>query len=264
MLEETYFGYTREWINNFIFKVFNYYNGKINSLNRCTLEIEWVDKQESTILGQTLNPNIVKIYPEIIFRNSNNQFHYIFTIMDVIIHELHHADQFILYKQLSEDAEYVAIIESPVIRETANYILNNINELCWLSEGIITKGMIDIDSLQHDLLLPFPYVKRTIYTHILMAIYEMVGCSKENKIILDESFYDTINNKKNFRIEINNLIYYVIYQGNIVTDFDMFNSFVRHEFFGRIAFNSNGRFAKTTDGYAVKICCNNKHLMCMN
>lgn len=266
MPEETYFGCTREWINNFIFKVFNYYNGKINSLNRCTLEIEWVDKQESTILGQTLNPNIVKIFPKIIFRNANSFQTFVFNMIMVVIHELHHADQFILYDMVAIDPEYNFTIEAPVERETARYILYNLDEIETLSDHIVDRSILDLDTIYEDSVKNkgFPYVKKNICTHILMAIYEMVSCDKERKIILDESFYDAINNKKDFCININNLIYYVIYQGNIVTDFDMFNSFVRHEFFGRMAFTASGRLVKTTGGYIVIVNCDNKHLMCMN
>lgn len=265
MKEELYYGCTREWINNFIIKVFNYYNGKINSFNRCTLEIEWAEKLNSKILGQTQNPNMVVIYPKVILRGCKTFPFFIYMIIHVVIHELHHADQFILYTQMGDNEQYTFSIEAPVVRETAKYILSHLDEIEWLSDNIVHRSLLDLDSLYEESIsnLSYDYFKRDIRSHIVMGLTEILGVKYGDRMdAVLERINECMEGKKNLIIEINGLRYMIIASGNIVTDVDMFNSFIRYEYFGKTVLTSHSQLFEGNRSYIIKINSNNKDLMC--
>ena len=71
--------------NQFIERVFNYYNGRINTFNKAILKIEWVITP-SRIIGQTRNPNIVTIYPLVVYYIAQNDFMMKYLLIESVIH----------------------------------------------------------------------------------------------------------------------------------------------------------------------------------
>ena len=71
---------TMEEINTIITNAFNYYNGRINVFNIAKLEINFMDLPSSSNGGESLSPNIVRIYPNIIRR------YYTLDILNISFH----------------------------------------------------------------------------------------------------------------------------------------------------------------------------------
>ena len=95
---------------DFIFKVFNYYNGRINAFNTpAVLSINWVNY--GTIAGSTRLPNIVEIKPMVVLsyilnKNQNLNYFYYY-LLETIIHALFHVDQIIDYRRVRMDSKYI-------------------------------------------------------------------------------------------------------------------------------------------------------------
>lgn len=112
----------------FITKVFNFYNGRINTFNPARLQIEWI-YNSTNAAGQTKNPNIILIYPLIIAKYSDSEYQFYYILLETIIHELYHIDQIIDYPLMVFDNYYLARIECAVEEQTNIYLANNKQEI---------------------------------------------------------------------------------------------------------------------------------------
>lgn len=120
----------RDMVELFLNKVFNYYNGKINTVNYpAVLNIEWALLYNRSEAGYTKDPNIVTINPMIIMRNSNTETDFYILSLETIIHELYHIDQVIDYFKLISNTSYRLKIEQAVEIMTANYMINHSNDI---------------------------------------------------------------------------------------------------------------------------------------
>ena len=119
---------SRQKVNDFITRVFNYYNGRINIFNLAVLQIEWSLRLDSTNGATARNPNIVTIFPLVTARYSDDIYWFYHNLIISIIHELFHTDQVVCYVRMYEP-EYCKAIESVVEMETYLYIANNQSEL---------------------------------------------------------------------------------------------------------------------------------------
>ena len=119
------------YIEAFIRKVFNYYNGRINVINYpAILHVEWANLYGKTIAGHSYLPNNVVIYPMIIaryYQANTSQFYS--HIIETVIHELYHMDQIIDYNLTRYSEQYVDQIERAVETQTALYMLQNQQEI---------------------------------------------------------------------------------------------------------------------------------------
>lgn len=108
----------------FIRKVFDYYNGKINKFNNpAVLNIEWDGKLNTA--GDYKLPNRVTIRPYVIAEYSKeNYMIFNFKVIEVIIHELYHADQVI-----SSDRSKYKNEEDAVEKQTLIYISTHRQEI---------------------------------------------------------------------------------------------------------------------------------------
>ena len=120
-----------KYIETFIRKVFNYYNGRINVINYpAILHVEWANLYGKTIAGHSYLPNNVVIYPMIIARYYQaNTPQFYSHIIETVIHELYHMDQIIDYNLTRYSEQYVDQIERAVETQTALYMLQNQQEI---------------------------------------------------------------------------------------------------------------------------------------
>lgn len=114
-------------LENFTRNVFNYYNGRINICCNAKLNIEWISNFSR--LGDFSLPNTVTVYLGVITKNFTGVEEAKSIIIMTILHELHHADQFIDYPQMYIYQEYQRDIEGQVELLTMNYIASHINEI---------------------------------------------------------------------------------------------------------------------------------------
>ena len=173
---------TKEQYENFIIKVFDYYNGKINIFNKARLVLNWASTNVTQRAGFTRLPNIVMINAGSMmsYVDSDNtyekdsfgyiQFLYCITL-ETIIHELYHVDQIIYYKSYDKDVNYNTYIENAVEFMTHSYIANNVQDICYRF-GIIVSYEIVIENMNR--YLGYYYQRKDINYHISTIIADIV------------------------------------------------------------------------------------------
>lgn len=117
-------------ITKFAYRVFNFYNGKINIYNDAIMEVSWLYCIGSTRVATARNPNHITLFPMVLLRVFEpNSYWFWFNLYAAIIHELFHTDQLISYIRMRNDPDYMRLIESHVEMETYLYIGSHLNEL---------------------------------------------------------------------------------------------------------------------------------------
>ena len=173
-LDEQITYYPRWMVNEFIEKIFNFYNGKINRFNTARLHIEWANLYNSTIGGQTMNPDIVYIFPTVLMRQFTDPYFFWFNTLVSTIHELFHIDQDINFLQMS-NPEYCRLIESAVEIETYLYIANHQIEI---AQNIGFQDRTPPDIYYPSIASTFEtgrlYKRRNYFSHCLNMIRQMM------------------------------------------------------------------------------------------
>ena len=229
IVPSNYYGYTIEEINQIITKIFNYYNGKINPLNQAVLNIEWVGSIRDAF-GSTNLPNLVAIFPKKILLASESKEEFVFNIVNTIIHELYHANQLvdnhIHAEQIRDDP-----LEAPVYIKTNNYMVNHIAEISWITNGVVNRDVVLKKCGVRLKASSYEYIETDILNHIINTIL----CTTRANVnsfdgVITPAIYDSIHNKsiEAFMIDMDGCRYTIIHNNKIVTDFDMFNSFILH------------------------------------
>lgn len=211
-------------IEQFCYKVFNYYNGRINMFNYpAILRIEWATLNSKTYSGVTTNPNIVTIYPNIISRYApcvgpNTEFNIYYMVLETIIHELYHIDQIIDFPRTIVDAQYNEYIENAVEVQTAIYIANHTQEIME-QFGIMIEPR---DGNFQSMILKYEtgahYHRKKYADHIFMLVKELL-CGVDGSVLNDisiiirsniadraGSMIITTNTGKSFTIQNNDFI----------------------------------------------------------
>ena len=206
-------------VNDFIEKVFNYYNGKINILNpNVILEINWIN---GDYLGEFIQPNFLMIYPYKILEICNTIDYIKLRIIEIIIHELFHADQLlfnIYYKK--DNNEYENNIENAVQRQTSIYIASHIIEIKNIF-GI--NKTPEFDTLYNHI-YDFDYaayIKNDCITHILHLLETLTDRSTVSDIA--EIYLSEIDLRIILYINNNSII---LVDNDYICDITTFNNFI--------------------------------------
>lgn len=203
-------------INDFINKVFNYYNGKINIINKAVLDINWCNLLICDAGGYSRLPNIVVINPNVIIRyyGEYGDTRIKIAIIETIIHELYHTDQLINYTLYVSDANYNKFIEHACEVQTAIYIAGNIQEIynifginVQLSNKAYNNCMTYWD--QPGVI----YQRRYYHDHIFMCIDDMCNLNIEAAPKIHQFITDSVLAKNDIIININNEIMPVCLNG---------------------------------------------------
>jgi hypothetical protein len=215
-----------EEINDFIIKVFNYYNGKINIFNKAILNINWANLTECIDAGYSKPPNIVVINPLVIARFNNDIIDLKISILRTMIHELYHTDQIIDYNLYNSDLDYCNYIEYSCELETILYIASHILEI----NNIFNLDMIyDSDKyakiISHCHIPGVKYKRRRYNDHILACIDNICNFDKETKILLQQDILNAFTNSKSIILEINNSIIFISFRGELM-HIDQFNKLI--------------------------------------
>ena len=220
----------RDYINDFIYKVFNYYNVKINIFNKAVLRIDWVNHygKIDKVLAYSAPPNKIVIFPNIIRASINNMYNLMINIIECIIHELYHTDQLIDYtRMVTGHSDYVYSIEAPVEVETNLYILNHIKEIYDIFG-------VDI-SMDYNVFLGrykrydvgFRYIRRDYLSHLLVCFKGALFSIDDFRKL--ELYVEWIRKAINGRIflEINGITYYLYHDGEYF-DLNDLNKFLNN------------------------------------
>lgn len=175
--------YTQKQMNEFITNAFNYFNGRINIFQKARLIINWCNMEYSCTGGLTTNPNTVAIYPNTILRYSSNKYDFLTRLLLIIIHELYHVDQFIIYDLMAYDKSYHDTIENSVEINSISYLYNHINEINKaLNLNIILYGK-NVDEYMCQYISQNIYYHRKKYAeHLISVFMDMVVLSEYESI----------------------------------------------------------------------------------
>ena len=222
------YGHTREWYNEYITKIFNYYNGRINKKFSAMIQINWIDTNNGP-LGCFKSPGVVTINAGFIYERTRDEYIFIINIIDTMIHELHHADQYIDNAYFDDIDEYEEYIEFPVRMMTVNYILSHVDEIVWISDGIISREDIAYCYLSSKMEEGnYIYNKTDITRYVFQLIINMLRLDDKSVDVFAKMYYDIINNNGGLILNIDNFIYRIINDGIIFTDYDLINMYFRH------------------------------------
>lgn len=247
-------------IIEFIHRVFDYYNGKINIFNdKAKLYIDFAQRWDSGVGGISRNPNIVFIYPYVIERFTDNEYYFWYNIIVTVIHELFHIDQDINYIRTAVDLDYKNYIEDAVEVQTYLYMANNQKE-------IAERFGIE-DQLRPNQYMPMLeenfntgcYYKRKDYlSHMVSMLRDLMYEAYDNPTI--NKFIEIFNDlDSKIYIHINN-IEFVLKDGIYCMGINQLNEIMEDEFF---QFNMRYAYVEINDRndniYVVTIStqCNN-------
>ena len=226
-----------EDINSFIYKVFNYYNGKINRFNKAILRsIDWGYHGKGSLLGYSRVPNMIFINPGVIFDMCSNIYDLYLNIILTIIHELYHTDQVLSYRRLQlNDIQYIDSIELPVEREVAIYVLNNTTEIerefgidIYPNKEFIYNSYVNSFYSEYY----FPYKRRDFYSHLYVSLEETLEYREVAEVL-----YYFIQDYKNTGIGtmiINiNSYKFIVFDNEYKCDLDSFNALLINTIYNR-------------------------------
>ena len=216
-------------INDFIIKVFDYYNGRINIINKAVLDINWANQMTSNVGGFSRLPNIVIVNPMVIIRFYNNDEAAIkIALIEVIIHELYHSDQILNYKLYASDVNYNRYIEHSCEFQTILYVAAHLQEIYNVfGVDAYVSSKKDYNKWLNYWDIPgASYLRRYYYDHIFMCIDDMCAINKEIVSDVYQFIKDNIENKDDIIININDEIINVCLNG-ILMPIDEFNNKIR-------------------------------------
>jgi hypothetical protein len=195
----------RNEMQRFINKVFTYYNGKINVINRAVLDINWANQLMCDAGGYSRLPNVVVINPMIISRFYEEDEHVVkVSIIETIIHELYHTDQLINYHLYTSDINYNQFIEHACQLQTTIYMTGHQQEIYNIF-GVD----ISVDKNKYNEMIKYwyypgvNYQRRYFHDHLFMYIDNLVGLGEQNGLLVHELILKTIDAKKDIILNIN-------------------------------------------------------------
>lgn len=248
-----------EAVNTIITNVFNYFNGRVNIFQKARLYINWCSVQGSSNGGLTTNPNCVIIYPRVIERYSNSKEEFIINIILIVIHELYHIDQCIIFNRMEIDKAYHDMIENTVEVESTSYLYNHIHEI---NEEFNLN--IRLNSNKIGYLINFfsdgnLYHRAKYLDHLISLITELFNyqyCVENNILQLITQYYNTSNSKIIIKINNNTLVVKendAIVNVNILNDF-MFDNFYRYNYIAHCEGYVYGENNELTIQLDAKLC----------
>jgi hypothetical protein len=173
-------------INEFCYRVFNYYNGKINKFNYpAVLFVEWSHNTRDRA-GDHHEPNIIRVFPNSLIQDINEvieddtyakQTTLRFLLLETIIHELYHVDQLLSFPADYLDTGYADRVEKEVELQTTIYLANNRQDILDKFGVLAIVGSNDVNlAVQHRYA---SYHRRRFVDHIariLQIILYVNGC----------------------------------------------------------------------------------------
>lgn len=194
--------------SEFISRVFHRYNGIINVFNPAILQINNCGSH-SQIGGKCSQPNIVSIYPGVIWTIAQNFDEFKYISLVTLIHELFHCDQIIDYPKMRSDVDYKNAIEAVTEMETYLYVANHAHEIA--NEFGIT--CMTPYNRYYDVACMMGYEtgecyrRRDYVTHLICLITDMLAGREDIISALNERvLYDI---ESNLIVTIDNTEFYV-------------------------------------------------------
>ena len=220
-----------EAVNTIITNVFNYFNGRVNIFQKARLYINWCSVQGSSNGGLTTNPNCVIIYPRVIERYSNSKEEFTINIILIVIHELYHIDQCIIFNRMEVDKAYHDMIENTVEVESTSYLYNHIHEINEEFNLNIRLNSNKIGYLINFFSYGNLYHRAKYLDHLISLITELFNyqyCVENNILQLITQYYNTSNSKIIIKINNNTL---VVKENDAIGNINIFNDFMFDKYY---------------------------------
>lgn len=184
--------------NEFITKVFNYFNGKVNLFQRARLFINWCEVPSSANGGLTTNPNCVTIFPCVIERYSSTEIDFLLNVILIIIHELYHVDQCINFGRMAINKQYHDMIENTVEVQSMSYLYNHANEINTVFGININFSSAKINDYIDHFADNNLYHRKKYLDHIISIANDLFNyeyCVRNGVDELIAQYYNTLNSK---------------------------------------------------------------------
>lgn len=219
-------------ITQFIQNVFNYYNGKINTVNYpARLIVDWAERRTDSRAGTTSNPDIVYIYPSVMARYVENAFQFYYIVITTIIHELYHVDQELDYMRIAFDDDYRTFIENATEFQALTYTFSHLHEI---NENFGLAIQYDRDIISKTLLRYSGswYYRITYVTHILNILGEIYYDHEDCVKILSQVKYILTHKNKNLIVRIDNEEFPIMINGSLAP-ISIINDFFYNRYFAK-------------------------------
>lgn len=241
-------------------KAFQYYNGRINPNIPAVLEVVTIRDPNDARAAYTRYPNIVKLQPLNIYewhRRNYEQFQIDrtrYTIIESVIHELYHVEQFLMYSNTAPD--YILKIEADVDFMTASYVLSHLQEIYQVFGVVVDQEMIEY--LRY--FQPYKnklYERKNVFEHICLFIDNTLGAldnrKTSNKIISKIIHYVEEVPDSVVKFIINNHVI-IIKDKDYCIDIDRFNHEI-YEYYCRFThmkeFHASEKYSDTEYQYII-------------
>lgn len=252
--------YKQKQMNEFITNTFNYFNGRINIFQKARLIINWCNMEYSCTGGLTTNPNTVIIYPNVILRYSSNEYDFCANLILVIIHELYHIDQFIIFDLMKCDKSYHDMIENSVEINSASYLYNHINEINKVLNLDIILYNKEVDEYIYNFVGPNIYYHRKKYAEHLISVFMDMVLLSEYEFIKDEVFTFMNDPESLIKISINGNEL-IIKDRAFIQDLNILNDYLYYNYYNKgYMINKSFETVQCGDnGVCFKIECETKY-----
>ena len=244
--------------SGYISKVFQKYNGTINTFNPAILHISSYGLN-SSVGGRCTHPNIVSIFPKVMWSIARNDDEFRYISLVTIIHELHHCDQIIDYPRLRTDCQYKHYIESIAEMETYLYVANHSIEI---ANEFNISCMTPYDTY-YDIACSMGfetgrlYQRRDYVSHLMCLMMDML--TDTPRTILDKLDQVLKDPNTDLIIKIDNIEFYVK-KGLLAMPLGQLNGLMYESFF-KYDMRGSAAQLKSKDGltWTLKIVtnCNN-------
>lgn len=211
-------------------KLFNYMNGRINTLNRfCTLTVDMYDLVNRTY-GNIRYPNHITIFLGTAIDSWDPQWSCIMSKHDYICtsiawaisHELHHADQLISMINYGINPSYKSIVEGDVERASYNWVSTHSGELSRIAnfncviDNVCVKSLPDTTN----------YKKASVKEFYLQTLANIV--IRDLDVFRDIEIFSNDDKCENIIIDFNSTDYVTIKSGGnyLQENINIFNDIV--------------------------------------
>lgn len=202
--------YDNKQVEEFITKIFNYYNGRINIINPARLEISYV-RDDVNVGGHSKMPNVVVVYVNNIRNKTTDELNFKYLMVNIIIHELFHTDQ-LLYYSLYGNRDYYDEVEGAVEFMVEQYIANHMNEIAGLLNANVNNSYAMNPNLYK---YAGRYIRRTFMDHVFILIDSLKAFDIESTKRISNKIMNYHKNNYNIRLQINDIVIDDIIHTNI-------------------------------------------------
>ena len=240
-------------IEEFIERVFGYYNGRINIVNPAELMVDYFERKSERSCDDHGLPNIVQLHAGFIWRTESSVNAFKSEVVYTLIHELYHVDQRVEFYRLigkyGGDMQYRKYIEDSNDFMAVSYILGHLNEIHNLFGVVFNQNELEYYHDIYNSLITAPMYQRITYEdYIIQVIEGMFRMSDEVRVHI----YSILNTENTVMYISINDNYFLLKNYRYRASMDMINAFFYNNMYQYDIFNLHARETMVEYDYCTK------------